>query len=420
MIDSMSRKNFLRASAGALIFPTIVPSSVFGADAPSNRIRLGFIGVGNIGYSYHMDSFCNKSEVEVVAICDVDTNKHARALEKAQKAKGRAPKLYVHYEEMMEKEQLDVVTVGLPDHWHVLCAMDALRSGLDVYCEKPLSRYQKEGRILTDAVRRYGRVLQTGSQQRSGATFQKAVELARNGYVGEIKRVWAAVGLRMPRICNLPAQPVPSGLDYDKWLGPADNTPYNAKRVDGSYNHEEGWRGWIDYSISMFGDWGAHHFDIAQWGIGMDGSGPVMVIPQKLSKYNATTFVYKNGLEMIQKQHEDSGMSVTFEGTEGWCGASRDGYNCSDNLKTVVLGPQMERLSRGVDHQQDFLNCVRTRSRPIADVAIGHSSATVCHLGYIANHLNRSLEWNPDKEFFPLDPEANKMLMKAYRQPYTL
>ncbi|WP_162071439.1 MULTISPECIES: Gfo/Idh/MocA family protein [unclassified Lentimonas] len=417
----MNRRSFIKAAAGALALPTIVPSSVFGANAPSNRLRLGFIGVGNIGLSYHVPNFSKERGVEIVSICDVNQKTWGPALKKIADNKSNVPSKYVHYEEMFEQEDLDVVTVGLPDHWHVQCAMDALRQGLDVYCEKPLSRYQREGRILTDAVRRYQRVLQTGSQQRSMGSFQRAVELARNGYLGEVKRVWANVGMRMPRVCNLPAEPVPQGLDWDKWVGPADMTPYNERRFNGSYNHEKGWRGWIDYSISMFGDWGAHHFDIGQWGIGMERTGPVRILPQSKSPQNATTFIYENGVEMIQKPFSGAGdMQVTFEGTKGWAAASRGGFKCSKEVKNVVLSPTDERVGRGMNHQQDFLNCVKTRTRPIADVEIGHCSATVCHLAYISNYLERPLDWNPKAEVFANDTEATRMLMKAYREPYAL
>ena len=314
----IKRRSFIKAAAGAVAFPTILPSSVFGANAPSNRLRLGLIGVGQIGVSYHIPNFCKEDAIEMVSICDVDTRKYGKALSKIAESKSNKPSTYVHYEEMFESEDLDIISVALPDHWHVLCSMDALRRGYDVYCEKPLSRYQREGRILTDAVRRHQRVLQTGSQQRSMGGFQRAVELARNGYLGEVKRVWANVGMRMPRVCNLPAEPVPEGLNWDKWVGPADMTPYHERRFNGSYNHEKGWRGWIDYSISMFGDWGAHHFDIGQWGIGMERSGPVRVVPKTKSPRNATIFTYENGVEMIQKPFAGAGeqMQVTFEGTD--------------------------------------------------------------------------------------------------------
>ena len=418
--SSLSRRSLIKWSAALTAFPTVIPSSVIGAQSPSQSFRLGIIGLGNIARGYHIPAFGRNKDVNLVAICDVDRRKYDGAINRAKPFFKHQPTTYLDYLEMFEKEDLDVVSVATPDHWHTLCSIDALKKGIDVYCEKPLSRYQREGRILTDVARRYGRVLQTGSQQRSQSTFQRAVNLARNGYAGQIKRVWVGVGNRMPRVCHLGGQPVPPELDYERWVGPADFMPYHERRVNGDYNHEKGWRGWLDYSISMFGDWGAHHFDIAQWGIGRDGSGPVEIIPPSKSPHGATTMIYDDGVELIQKPHDTSRMQVTFEGTEGWVAASRDDFLTSDGLKGIQLKPSDINVSRGVDHQRDFLDCVKTRSRPIADVEIGHTSATVCHLAFIANLLDRPLKWKPSEERFIGDDAANGLLFKSYREPYSL
>ncbi|MBI4976134.1 MAG: Gfo/Idh/MocA family oxidoreductase [Spirochaetes bacterium] len=413
-----SRRSFFGAAA-ALAAPFIIPSRVFGQTAPSDRIRIAAIGIGSQGGGL-LGGFLASDACEVTAICDVSKVARDKAVARVEGKYGKKCPVYVDIQEMFDKEKLDAVVTALPDHWHALSTIMACKTGLDVYCEKPLARYIDEGKAMVAAVNRYQRVFQTGSMQRAMTqTFVKQCELVRNGYIGQIKEVYAGVAHKMPDICRLPEQDIPEGFDYERWLGPAPWAPYHHNRVNGSYSQRVGWRAWTDYSIGMFGDWGAHHFDIAQWGLGMDGTGPVKVLIPADSPYGDYTFKYANGIPLIRKNGPKEG-SVQFIGTEGWVGASREGFYCSDNLKNVQLKPTDIRLGRRVSHRDDFLNCIKSRQKPICDVEVGHHSANVCHIAYIAAILNRSLTWDPAAERFVGDEQANRFLRGSYREPYIL
>lgn len=380
---------------------------------------MGGIGVGAMG-SGLLGGFLGQDAVEMAAICDTSRSARERAVGRVEAKYGKKCPTYVDIDEMFEKEKLDAVFTALPDHWHALAAIRACRAGLDIYGEKPLARYVDEGKAMVSAVRRYGRVFQTGSMQRAMTqTFVRQCELVRNGYIGKIKEVYANVGHKMPDHCRLPAQEIPEGFDYERWLGPAPQAPYHYNRVNGSFSQRIGWRAWTDYSIGMFGDWGAHHFDIAQWGLGMDHGGPVQVLIPGESPYKDYTFMYESGIPMIRKAGPREG-SVQFIGTEGWVGASREGFYCSENLANVQLKPTDIRLGRRISHIGDFVDCVRTRQRPVCDVEVGHHSANVCHMGFIAAVLGRSLKWDPAAERFVGDDQANRFLRGAYREGFIL
>ena len=439
---NQTRRDFLKKSAlaaGAVGIPYFVrPCVVSGQDVrPSDKIVIGYWGTGSKG-SGHVRAFTGKSDVQSVAVCDVNrggTNYSGKRLAGREpsvkdiedayaKQKGTATYKgvtgYSDFREFLQHKGLDAVVISLPDHWHGLAVVAAAKAGLDMYSEKPMARTIYEGREMVKAVRRYGRVFQTGSQQRSNQRFRHACELARNGYVGELKEVYAKVrGISRP--CPLGGEPVPDGFDFDMWLGPAPKASYHPKRVSGSYDcFGSAWRSWREYSAGHMSDWGAHHFDIAQWGMGTDGSGPVEITPGTGDNAEGLTFRYANGLPLIKNMGPHKG-DVQFVGDKGWVGVSRSGiWASSDSLLSVKMKPSDTHLYESIDHRQDFLDCVRTRKRPICDVEIGCSSVTICLLGEIVTRLNRPLKWNPKKWQFVNDREAQNLVKRPMRSPWIL
>jgi predicted dehydrogenase len=437
----ITRRGFLKTSAmaaGSFSMPCIVPGSVYGADiSPSEKIVIGYWGTGSQG-SGHVRAFTGKEDVQAVAVCDVNRSGTNYA---GNRPAGREPNVkaiedmyarqrgvatytgvkgYNDFREFLQHKDLDAVVISLPDHWHALAAVAAAKAGLDMYAEKPLARTIYEAREMVKAVRRYGRVFQTGSQQRSDQRFRHACELARNGYIGELKEVYAKVlGISVP--CPFGGEPVPDGFDFEMWLGPAPAASYHPKRVSGNYDcFGSAWRSWREYSAGHITDWGAHHFDIAPWGMGMDGTGPVEITPGTGNSADGLTFRYDNGVSLIKKQGPHRG-DIQFIGTEGWVGVSRGGiWASSESLFSVKMKPNDTRLYESKDHRQDFLDCVRTRKRPICDVEIGCSSVTVCLLGEIVTRLNRPLKWDPQKWQFVNDPEADELIRRPMRSPWVL
>ncbi len=439
----MNRRQFLKrvgiAAGVAAVGPAIIPASALGRGgfvAPADRIVMGFIGLGSMGFA-DLNGFISKPEVQVVAVCDVNPsgdNYAGEGLKGREPAKQFVEKTYTtrnqtdykgcaayhDFRELLGRADIDAVCIALPDHWHAVMAIEAAKAGKDMYGEKPLARTIHEGREMVNAVRKYERVFQTGSQQRSEEGFRRICELAQNGYIGEIKEVYARVG-GISQPCPLGAEPKPEGFDMDMWLGNAPVAPYHPLRVSGKYNTDGNtWRSWRDYSAGHISDWGAHNFDISQWGLGMDESGPVEVIPPNGQDVKELTFRYANGIPLIKTQGPHEGM-VQFIGTEGWVGADRGKWYVSDEkLKSVALKPTDKHLYVSDDHRQDFLNCVKSRQRPVADVAIGHRSLTVCLLGEIALRLERPLQWDPKAEAFKNDPEAAALLTREMRGPWVV
>jgi len=423
----VNRRDFLRTAAGAAAavgMPGIVPASVFGAEAPSERITIGFIACGK--QSQHlMRSFLGSPGTQVVAACDVDKLKLERS------SKGIVDKYYADekdgsykgcdayrdFRDVVARPDIDAVVVSTPDHWHTAISIAACRAGKDIYCEKPLTQTIAEARALVDAVRQYNRIFQVGSMQRSSREFRFACELVRNGYIGDIQHVTVGVG-GPPEDKPLPAEPVPDYLDWDMWVGPAMWRPYNndlAPHI--SFDGFPNWRYHSYYGGGGMTDWGAHHFDIAQWGLGMDGSGPVEIIPPDGKDYKVLTYKYANGIPMTR----DNANGVLFEGTTGKVEVNR-GYlkTWPDNLKDAVIGPEKIHLYDSKNHYTDWLDAIRNRTKPICDVEIGAGSVTVCHLGNIAYRLQRPLKWDPKREVFLGDVEANRLLSRPYRSPWSI
>lgn len=424
---SISRRAILRGAAAAVAAPYIVPASALGRNGwkpPSERITVGFIGIGNMGGG-HLGGFLDDKQLQVLAVCDVDAVKRGNARKRTedkyaadrQAGTYKGCDEYNEYEKLLERADIDAVLVAVPDHWHAIIAIAACRAGKDVYCEKPLSLTIAEAWAMRDAARRYGRVFQTGSQQRSASNFRVACELVQSGRIGKLVKVNVGVG-GPSREKYLPAQPVREGLDWERWLGPAPWQPYNEERCSGSYSG--GWRHIRDYSGGMMTDWGAHHLDIAQWGLGMDGNGPVeitplMPIPDIGGPRDKEGLVYKyaNGVPVY---HGGEANGVLFTGTEGKVEVNRGHLRSwPDDIIREPLGANDVRLYESPGHRQDWINCIRSRKRPICDVEVGASSVTVCHLGNIAYWLGRSIKWDPARHQIVGDEEANRWVDRPKR-----
>ncbi|MGQ9651716.1 MAG: Gfo/Idh/MocA family protein [Phycisphaerae bacterium] len=420
----VSRRTLLKRAAGALAVPYFVPAWALGRGGwlpPSERITVGFIGIGNMGGG-HFDGFLEDKQLQVLAACDVRRDVRERRKEQADKKyaadrqagsyKGCAA--YNNFEDLLARDDIDAVLIAVPDHWHAIIACAAARAGKDIYCEKPLTLTIKEAWDLVDTVRRYGRVFQTGSQQRSDREFRLACELVRSGRIGKLQTVTVNIG-EPSQEAYLPEQPVPEGFDWDRWLGPAPWQPYNAERCSGNYGG--GWRKIRDYSGGMTTDWGAHHYDIAQWGMGMDGSGPVEIIPPNGKDVEHMTFKYANGVIMQRAQAN----GVLFSGTEGDIEVNRGYFQAEPkSIAEEPLGPNDVHLYKSPGHRQDWINCIRSRKRPICDVAIGASSVTVCHLSNIAYWLGRPIKWDPEKREIIGDSEASRWMDRPKRAPWRL
>ncbi len=422
-----SRRDFLRQAAGSAVAAGLfasLPASLARAmmagalaEPAHDQVRIGSIGVGRQG-TYNLGRVLKN----VVAVCDVD-RKH---LEDAQATFAKATKkscaAYSDYRKLLDSKEIDAVIVTTPDHWHALPTIHACQAGKDVYCEKPLTLTVQEGRVMVEAARKHKRIVQTGSMQRSSSNFRQACELVRNGVIGKVHTV--KVGL--PPV-NFDGPAVPDGdpppeLDYDFWLGPAPKRPYNRKHVHYLF------RFFWDYSGGQQTNWGAHHLDIAQWGLGMDDSGPISIegkahyhkekwyeVPESFE----LVYKYANGVTLLCGKGQTGG--TTFEGDKGSIFVNRGKLSSTPaNLIKQKLGDSAVHLYVSNNHHGNWLECIRSRKLPICDVEIGHRSATVCHLGNIALRTGRKITWDPVKEEIVGDKEAAAMLSRPYRAPWSL
>ncbi|MBM3474993.1 MAG: Gfo/Idh/MocA family oxidoreductase [Armatimonadetes bacterium] len=419
MTRPITRRSFLHTTAAALAAPYVVPARALGQgdkDPANERITMGFIGVGGMGGG-HLGGMVGNRGVEVLAVCDVDEERRNSAKARV----GGQCAAYNDYRELLDRDDIDSVVISTPDHWHALTTINACEAGKDVYCEKPLSLTIDEALKMIDAVRRYGRVFQTGSQQRSGREFQQAVSLVRSGRIGKVHTVHAGIG-GGPTSGWEPDSEPPPGLDWNLWLGPAPWVPYNKLRC--FYN----FRWFLDYSGGILTDWGHHHNDIAQWGLNRDGSGPVKIggwgkfptdgLYDTVNSFEITC-TYPDGTTLVTASTGDHG--IKFEGPDGWVHVDRGFLETFPaELKDEVLGPGDVRLYHDGGHQQDWLNCIKTRERPICDIEIGASSVIVCHLENIAIRLGRKLEWDPVNHRFVNHEGANRWLSRPYRAPWHL
>jgi len=408
--SELSRRAFLGRSARSIMLgsalPLILPSRVFGAN---ERVGIGYIGVGRRARQL-MEL---PKGMQIVAISDVNQNRLDEFKEKGWKA-------YLDYRKMLESRDVDAVIVATPDHWHALNCIHACEAGKDVYCEKPMSLTVREGRAMVEAVRKNKRVFQTGSQQRSTEPCRFGCELVRNGRVG---KVHTAHGNNYPSPweCTLPEQPVPKGLDWDMWLGQTPLRPYHEElylpRVRGT---EAGWISFRPYSGGEMTGWGAHGLDIIQWALGMDETGPVEVWPEGEGLKCPVSFRYSGGVVLKLDDKGPAGGGL-FVGDKGEIAIDRGKYAAkpAELAKGPLKGSDVH-LYKSMDHMRNWLDCIRSREKPVADVEIGHRTATVCHLGNIARWTGRKLRWDPEKETFVGDEDANGYLQRRMRAPWTL
>jgi predicted dehydrogenase len=434
----LNRRAFLKTAGAAAAFAAgcarsrIIPPSALGVGdhvAPSGRIVMGAIGVGGMGTG-NLHSFLDKREVQVVAVCDVDKRHRDNAKAIVDERYGNEDcKVYVDFRELLGRGDLDAVSLAVPDHWHAVLSIEAARAGLDIYGEKPLARSIREGQAVCDAVRRHGRVWQTGSWQRSVADFRRACELVRNGRIGEIHTV--EVGLPTGGRGPLqPEQPVPEGLEWDLWLGPAPWMPYRPFGGDPEQRCHWNWRWIMDYSGGQLTDWAGHHIDIAHWGLDLDHTGPVTIegkgnYPED-GLYNAPgeysfTCTYANGVSMTVANDRRIPMGTKWYGSDGWVHVSRGGLDAEPKrLLEERMGPGDVTLYVSRDHQQNFLDCVKSRQQTITPAEIAHRSISVGLLGEIAMLTGRRIYWDPDKEEIIGDPGASQLLGRSYREPWSL
>ncbi len=429
---SINRRQFLQRvggmAAGALAFPYIIPSSALGLDgavSPSNRTVVASIGVGGMGTA-NLQGFLERPEAQVVAVCDVDGNHRSNARDMVNGKYGSQDcATYNDFREVIARKDIDAVALALPDHWHAIPAILAARAGKDVYAEKPLAYNIAEGRAIVDAVARYGTVWQTGSWQRSQKHFRFACELVRNGRIGEVKRV--EVGLPSKNGIHAdstqPAPP-PEGFDYEMWLGPAPYKPYCPARCHWNFR-------WVsDYAGGQLTDWAGHHCDIANWGMNVERSAPVEI--EGRAEFPAAkdglfdtpedydfTCTFAEGFTMHVSSRNRGG--VTFIGSEGTVYVDRGGVDANPkSLLDSVIGPNEIHLYESDHHIGNFLECVRTRAETITPAEVAYHSIMIGHLGTIAMRLQRRVKWDPKREQFSGDSDANRMLSRAMRAPWSL
>ena len=440
------------ASTVAAGFPAIVPSSVFGAASPGNRLNIGAIGNGRISRGHDMPGVWKFDSARIMAVCDLDAHRveEAKTLVNGYYAKQTGKPYdgvtgYSDYKELLANKDIDGVLISTPDHWHALIAIAAVQAGKDVYLQKPASLTIAEGRALSDAVHRSGRIFQIGSQQRSTVQFRYAAELVRNGRIGQLKTV--LVGLPGdPSGEDEPEMPVPKGFDYERWLGSTPVVYYTEKRVHPQTGYDRpGWLRCEQFGAGMITGWGAHHVDSAHWGMDTEYTGPVEISGSaKFPTHGLwdvhgdfkTEGVYANGVRMIVSGEFPNG--IRFEGSEGWIFVSRgnERVTASDptaklkdasalaasdpKIITSVIGPNEIHLYESKDHHGNWLECMRTRQQTIAPVEVAHRSCSTCLLHHIAMKTGRKLQWDPLRERFKNDDAANAMLSRHQRWPYAL
>jgi len=450
----LSRRGFLREAAGASVaavgFPYFVPASALGQAgtvAPSNRIVIGCIGAGGQG-THNMNVFMGNPDVQVVAVCDVERGRNAyrgatfgrepgrQIVEKyyaSQKESGtyKGCEAYTDFREVLARKDIDAVSVCTPDHWHGFITVAAAKAGKDIYCEKPLANTIAEGRAIANIVNRYGRVLQTGSQERSNESVRFACELVRNGRIGKLHTISVNLPCDEPHHAEViknagpqPDMPVPAGFDYDMWLGPAFKEPYTERRC------HFWWRFILRYGGGEITDRGAHIIDLAQLGNGTDDTGPVEITAtgKRLPEGLYDVFMeykfelkYANGVRMLGKSEGMRGLK--FEGDKGWIFIHVPGGRLEaqpESLLKEKIGPEETHLGRSPGHQRDFLDAVKARREAIAPAEVGHRTATICHLINIALLVEQPLKWDPTRERVTNNPDADLMLIRSARRPWRL
>ena len=419
--STLSRRSFLKASlataAGTIFFPYIARSNPIGAN---NRVRMALIGCGGIMEGHHGWAQSHPM-IDLVAVCDVKTSKREAAL---AKLKGKNPDAvgYVDYGDIMARSDIDAVIIATPDHWHAAISIDAMRAGKDVFVEKPMALTLDEAAAMVAAEKRYGRILQVGSQQRSDSAMRQAVDIVRNGWIGEITEIHIDLKGEFAPVSLLPEEPIPADIDYDRWLGPAPWRPYNSTRVLGNFGG--GWRIFWDYGSRKNGDWGAHHFDIVQWALDMDGNGPVLFVPKGFEGEPYQYHQYANGLKVtasLKGGGPANGAMIRFVGKNGEVKVSRGSIETTPvGLASQIPSSSEFRAYRSSDHRQNWLDSIISRRPPICPATVGARTFDVCGLAGIAERLNRPIRWNPEKREITGDPEAARFADYTRRAGYPL
>jgi predicted dehydrogenase len=452
----MERRDFLKnsttAAAGTILLPTIVPSSVFGKDAPSNKINVAQIGFGRIAMGHDLAETLRFDQARIIAVADLDSNRVAKGKQFIEdyynKLTGSKEavnvKTYGDYREMLLRKDIDAVMISTPDHWHSQPAIEAALAGKDVYLQKPTSLTIAEGRMLVDVVKKKGTILQVGTQQRAMPQFRIAAELVRNGRIGKLHTV--KIGLPGdPSGPEAAEMPIPKNLNYDMWLGSTPEVYYTEMRVhpQNSLTDRPGWLRCEQFGAGMITGWGQHHFDSAAWGMDTELTGPVTINSMaqfpKSGLWNVhgeflAVAEYLNGITMITSGGFPNG--IRYEGSEGWIFVTRGDYNATASdpvaksksskaldasdpkiLNSVIK--ENETHLYKIDNQHgNWLDCIKTRKAPISPVEIGHRACSICLITHISMKLGRKLNWNPETEMFVKDDEANKMLSRSQRFPY--
>ncbi|HZE84542.1 MAG TPA: Gfo/Idh/MocA family oxidoreductase [Puia sp.] len=456
----IGRREFLGQSVKATLatslawgaFPTIVPASVFGKHAPSNRINIGCIGTGRISRIHDMPGVWKYDQARIIAVCDLDANRveAARTLvngvyEKKTGKPYEGVKTYRDHQELLLNKDIDAVTISTPDHWHALAAIHAVQAGKDVYLQKPASLTIGEGRTMANAVKKSGRIFQIGSQQRSSTQFRYAAELVRNGRIGELKTVY--VGLPGdPSGEEEHEMPVPPNFDYNQWLGSTPEIWYTEKRVHPQTGFDRpGWLRCEQFGAGMITGWGAHHIDSAHWAMDTEYTGPVEVwghadFPAKglwdVHGIFRTEALYANGVKMVVGNELPNG--IKFEGTKGWIFVTRGDYRVTasdpvtgaNGVKALdasdpaiirsVIGPNEVHLYESSDHHGNWLDSIASRKPPITNAEIAHRACSTCLIHHIVMKLKRKVYWDPVAERFKNDEEANRLLSRPQRAPYLI
>ena len=458
-----SRRDFVKTAVKGTVgsgialagFPTIVPSSVMGKNAPSNQINVGAIGNGRISRDHDMPGVLKYDRARIIGVCDLDS-KRVQAAKKFvndfyTKKTGKeydGVTTYDDYRELLNNKDIDAVLISTPDHWHVIPAIHAVRAGKDVYMQKPASLTIAEGRALSNEAHKAGTIFQIGSQQRSMPQFKKACELVRNGRIGKLQSIIIGLPIDDPKQSTVEQpMPVPPNLNYDMWLGPTPQAFYTEKRV----HPQEGFGrpGWLrveQFGAGMITGWGAHHFDIMNWGMGTEFSGPAEVtckaeFPPKGNLWDVhgpfkSEMLFDNGVKVFSSDSNPNG--VKFIGSDGWIFVTRGSYTASSSDPVVqsrsskaldasdpkilssVIGPDEIHLYESKDHHANWLDSVISRQTPITPIEVGHRACTVCLVNHAAMKLQRKLYWDPVNEKFRNDDEANSMLARTNRWPYVI
>ncbi len=454
--NAFNRRDFMKSSlktglltgAASMGFPTIVPATVMGKDAPSNKINIGAIGVGRISRDHDMRETLPLEKANIIAVCDVDRKRLADGKKYVDdyytKKSGKAydgTKMYDDHMELLNNKDIDAVLISTPDHSHAYLGIHAVEAGKDVYLQKPAALTIADGRALSNAVHRTGRILQIGSQQRSWEQFRYACELVRNGRIGQLKEV--IVGLPSDPGGEVePEMPIPSTFNYDAWLGSTPYVYYTEKRVHPQNDYSRpGWLRCEQFGAGMITGWGSHHIDIAHWAMNTEYTGPIEVwgkasFPQSglwdVHGSFTTYAKYANGVQMTVSTEQPNG--VKFIGTEGWVFVTRGAYKASPNEPVIaaqkaltasnpkiiesVIGPNEIHLTKSTDHHANWIDAVISRQLPIAPVEVGHRSCSACLIHHMAMRLPRKLNWDPMNEKFINDDEANSLLNRPHRYPY--